>query len=100
MSLVDLTVIRGEGDIVGETISDTLISTVSVGVQRGRNTIDRNAKIVPVTLETRYRAGLRTGMVVEVMDALQSRVWRGKITSLDIAVEGIETTLRLRVEKA
>lgn len=97
--MIDITVLRGSGDIIGEVVSNPLLEKVPVAIQYGRNLIDRNAKMRPVSMETRYRQGLETGKIIEVLDALQGTVWRGKIRSVDIAVEGVETTVSLRVEK-
>ena len=97
--MIDITVVRGAADIVGEVISNPMLERVPVAVQRGRTEIDRNAVIKPVTLTTRYRAGLRPGKIIEVLDALQGLVWRGKIREVNLAVEGVAVTASLRIER-
>jgi hypothetical protein len=97
--VIDITVIRGAGDISGEVLSDPLIETEVVAIERGRNVIDSQAKVRSVTIETVFRPGIKTGMTIEVLDALQGLVWRGKIQGVDIAVEGVSTTMSLRVER-
>ena len=97
--MIDIITIRGAGDIPGEDIVDTLVVTESVAVPRGRNEIDKNAKITPVALSSKYRAGLETGQTVQILDALQGASWLGKITNIDIAVEGVALTANLQVER-
>lgn len=97
--MIDIRVIRGDADIIGEVISDPMLETAAVAIQRGRAEIDRNAVMQPVTLQTRYREGLVPGKIVEVLDALQGTVWRGKLREVNLAVEGINITASLRIEK-
>lgn len=97
--MIDITVVRGDADIVGEVISDPMLEHIPIAVLRGRSVIDSNAVMKPVTLTTRYRAGLEPGKTVEVLDALQGTVWRGKIREVNLAVEGVSITASLRIEK-
>jgi hypothetical protein len=97
--VIDITVVRGDADIVGEVISDPMLEHIPIAVLRGRSVIDSNAVMKPVTLTTRYRAGLEPGKTVEVLDALQGTVWRGKIREVNLAVEGVSITASLRIEK-
>jgi hypothetical protein len=99
MSFVDVTVIRGAGDIFGEEITDVLFSTDGVAVQRGRNLIDANASARIVSMTTLYRPGLQIGQLVEVHDSSMGAVWRGKITDIGLSVEGIEVTADLQIER-
>ena len=97
--MIDITVVRDAGDNPGEDIINPLILTEAVAVSRGRNEIDRNSKVTIVTQESKYRSGIKTGHIVQVLDALQGSVWLGKITSVDIAVEGPVTSATLGIEK-
>jgi len=85
---VDIIVQRGTGDHPGEDIIDPLISEISVALSRGQVEIDKVAKGIPVTLSVRFRSGIRTGQLIEVVDSLQGAAWRGKITGVEHGVEG------------
>ena len=79
---VDIVVIRVPGDIKGPDIINTLLSNVAVAVIRGTAEIQDNEPIDTIGLSTNYRPGVRTGQIAEVIDALQGRVWRGKIVGV------------------
>lgn len=97
--MISLTVIRDDGDIPGEDITDPLITNEAMAIQRGRNEIDASAKITPVDIDAIHRTGLETGQTVQVLDALQGATWLGKITSIDIAVEAPSITTTISVER-
>lgn len=97
--MIDITVIRGAANVEGEVISNPLLETITLAMERGRNEIDANTEIIPTTLTSVYRAGLDTGQVIEVLDALQGSVWRGKIRGVTLAMEGVSATAMLRVER-
>lgn len=94
---VDVIVERPPGDNPGEDIVDPLITDISVALSRGQVEVDKVAKGVPVTLQTKFRAGLRTGQLIEVVDALMGVAWRGKITGIEHGVDGpvLITTLQV-----
>lgn len=97
--MIDVTVIRDGGGVLGEDIIDNLITANGVAVQRGRTEIEKNAKVRMETLEARYVSGIRTGQVVLVLDALQGEQWRGKVAGVTINGEGIAPLLSLRIER-
>lgn len=94
---IDLIVQRGDGSNPGEDITDPLITEISVALSRGQVEIDRVAKGSPVTLQVKYRSGVRTGQMIEVVDALMGAAWRGKIVSVEHGVDGpvLMTTLQV-----
>lgn len=94
---IDIIVQRGAGDNPGEDIVDPLITELSVALSRGQVEIDRVAKGVPVTLQTKFRGNLMPGQLIEVVDALQGAAWRGKIVSVEHGVDGptLLTTLQV-----
>lgn len=99
MSFVDVTVIRGAGDVFGEEIIDPMLTSEGVAVQRGRNLIDSNADARIVRLSALYRPGIEIGQTVEVLDASMGSVWRGKITNVGLSVEGIEVLADMTIER-
>jgi hypothetical protein len=94
---IDLVVQRGDGANPGEDIVDTLITEISVALSRGQVEIDRVAKRAPITLQVKYRPGVKTGQLVEVVDALMGAAWRGKVVSVEHGVDGpvLMTTLQV-----
>ncbi len=94
---IDIIVIRGVGDRQGDDIEDRLISSVDVALARGRNEFDENSGLQSISLSCVLRPSLVTGMLVEVHDALQGEVWRGKITSVRHIVSGSEAITDIEV---
>ena len=75
--MIRVTVQRAPADRPGPDISDPLITSAAVAVERGRNEIDRNCS--PRLIDTRttgLRVDLQPGMLIEVSDA-DGSVWRG-----------------------
>lgn len=79
MSNVDIVVLRGEGDKVGEDIEDPLACTLEVALARGRNELDANSGLQSIATSCTLRGSIAPGMLVEVQDALQGEVRRGKV---------------------
>jgi hypothetical protein len=50
-------------------------------------------------VSSNFRPGLRPGVLIEVLDALQGVAWRGKIKSVDNAIEGVRLSSRMTVER-
>lgn len=86
--MIDIIVIRCAGTHPGEDVVDALITNTSVALERGRHEINENSGTRPTTLHTKYRSGVRLGQMVEVHDALQGRVWRGKIAGISHKARG------------
>ena len=97
--MIDITVIRGDGDIQGEDIVDAYLTSDAVAIQRGRNAIDADAKCQTLQLVAKYRAGIRAGQTVRVLDTMQGPAWYGKITSVDLAVDGVKMVANMSVER-
>lgn len=104
---VSVLVTRGAGDIQGEEVSDPLILTDAVAIERGRNLID--ASSTPrqlVTLTCPFDGLHRTGTLVEVLD-VERQPWVGMIRSqafsVSVADDGAQTwntTLTIEREAA
>lgn len=97
--MIDLIVVRGDGDKTGPDIEDPLISTTEVALARGRNEIDANSGLQSVVLVSKYRTGLRLGQVVAVMDALQGETWVGKLAGIAHRAEGPQLLSELTIER-
>lgn len=93
---VDIIVLRGAGDKRGPDIVEPLISEPVVAVERGRNELDLHSVLQqPIQMTTVFRTGVELGQLVEVVDAMQGEVWRGKITGISHRISGgaVQTTL-------
>ena len=90
---MEIIVVRGTGQFQGEDIVDPLLATELAAISRGRAELDKQSTInEAVTLEVLFRPGLETGQLVEVVDALQGTVWRGKITGIAHRINNAEQT--------
>lgn len=97
--MIDVFVARGLGDKRGEDITSPLFTELSVALSRGQVECDRNAPSRTMQLDVTYRAGLKTGQTVQIVDSLQGQVWVGKIVSIDNGVENVAVYSRLSVER-
>ena len=96
--MIDIFAIRGDGPYWrGPDITEPLICDLSVALERGRVEIDNSSPSRTVQMTIKYRPGLRVGQLVEVIDAMQGAKWRGKITSIDNAIEGAKMTTKISV---
>jgi len=93
--MIQVTVIRNGGGLVGTPVVDKLISTTSVALARGETILGDNAHVKQrVVIEAVFRSGLRLGSIVEVQDATQTNIWRGKVVGINhSATSGTITTL-------
>lgn len=82
--MVDIVVQRGEGDIDGGILENSLANTVIVATQLGRNTIDENSYQDEVTITAIFRPGLETGQILEIHDSYQGESWVGKLKGITI----------------
>lgn len=85
--MIDIIVQRGLGDSPGEDIEDPLIVDVMTAVERGRNEIDAASGLRTVSLSCVINPAVRLGMTVAVHDALQGKVWQGKVTSIRHSIQ-------------
>lgn len=91
-------VTRYAGDKRGEDIVDALLTTVEAQLARGRAELDAHATTPQtVGLVTVFRAGVDTGQLAEVHDALQGAEYRAKITGVSHRIDGgkVNTVLDL-----
>jgi len=97
--MIDIIVVRGEGDKRGPDIADPMLSEISVATERGRVEIDASTPARSVQVSANFRPGIKAGQLIEVLDALQGVSWRGKITAVDNAIEGVRLSTRLTVQR-
>ncbi|MBF0128092.1 MAG: hypothetical protein HQM02_12895, partial [Magnetococcales bacterium] len=88
---------RGDGAFRGQDISDPLLTTDDAKRSRGRAEIDACEALQEVSLTCLHRPGFMPGQLVEVHDALMGRSWRGKITSVSHAAQGVRLVTSLEV---
>lgn len=79
---VDLFVKRKLGELRGPDIINRLLATDLIAIERGRNELDKNSGIQDINLVTVFRTGVEMGQLVEVIDVLQGREYRGKISGI------------------
>lgn len=66
-----------------EQIIEPVISTIPVALEVGRNVMDDNEPLIPVTLTSVY-VPTKTGDLLEVSDELQANVWRAECTGVEL----------------
>lgn len=89
--MIAVLVQRPPADQQGPDISDNLITSEPVAVERGRNEIDRNSSSREiVTGSGALRAFLQPGSLIEVMD-FEAGPWRGMVTGFSLSVTRSET---------
>jgi hypothetical protein len=77
---------RAPADSPGPDISDPLLTSEAVAVERGRNEIDRNFSPREIVSGSGpLRSFVRPGALAEVMD-FERGPWRGKVTSCSLTV--------------
>jgi hypothetical protein len=87
--MIDIVVIRGEGNIDGGEVVSPLLSEIKAALDRGRQEIEKHTTVRKVSLKTVFRPGVMKGQIVEVADSLQGPIWRGVIMGLShVAEEG------------
>ena len=84
--MISVIVERAPADKQGPDISDPLITSALVAVERGRNEIDANCSSREIVQSAGpYKGFIRPGSMVEVADSEQ-QVWRGKVQSCAIVI--------------
>lgn len=100
--MVDIVVIRGLGDRPGDDIFEPILASEAAALMRGAaemntRSVNKSDKSVSVPFQT----GLKPGLLVRVIDALQGEVYTGKVTTIQHSsrAEPLEavTTLNLEV---
>lgn len=86
--MIDIIVIRAPGDVDGGEVSSPLLCDVNAAIARGTQEIEAHAKARKVTERTLFRAGVRKGQVVEVLDSLQGPAYRAVVMGLSHVCEG------------
>ena len=68
---------------VNDAIVSNLLTELPACLQRGRNELDDTAHGSQiVTMQIKFRPGLRLGQVVEVQETLFGKAWQAKITGI------------------
>lgn len=101
--MISVTVQRDPANRRGPDISDPLITSEAVAVERGRNEIDANcSQRQLVTLDVMPVAGVRVNSLVEVQ-GIDVQPWRGMVTAIAIRValdgDQLTRTMTLTVER-
>ncbi|MFC7422046.1 hypothetical protein ACFQNF_19490 [Iodobacter arcticus] len=88
--MIEATVQRGAGDVLGKEIIDPLIGSVQAAISRGRAEIDASCSVRKLRLTTTYQACVRIGQLLDVKDSLRGHIARGKVVGIEhIASEGM-----------
>ncbi|MEO5334922.1 MAG: hypothetical protein H7839_23155, partial [Magnetococcus sp. YQC-5] len=88
---------RDDGAFRGEDISEPLLSSDEAKRSRGKAEIDAGEPLQEVLLSCLHRPGFMPGQLVEVHDALMGKSWRGKVTSVSHAAQGVRLVTSLEV---
>lgn len=86
--MLDVIVQRGDGDVAGDDIVDALVVTTHVAIVRGTKEIDENQSFVDVQLAAPHTPGIRPGHLIEGIDSSTGTLWRGKVCSVEISMDG------------
>lgn len=100
--MVNVIIERAPANKQGPDISDPLITSAAVAVERGRNEIDKNcSNREVVTSSGPYQGYIKPGSIVEVADS-EETVWRGMVKSCAISIsqgDKIEVDTHLVIER-
>lgn len=95
----DLIVQRGSGTSPGEDVVESLLTTDSACLSRGRIELDEGSGLREVHLDCVYRDGVLLGDLVSLYDPLLLAHKSGVVTSITHSIEGADvvTTLVIKV---
>lgn len=98
--MIDIFVIRGDGSRRGPDINEPLLTSLAAALNRGQVEIDSNTPMRTVQLSANFHSpGVYPGQLLEVVDSFQGMSWRGKVTSVDNAIEGVVMSTKLTLER-
>lgn len=80
--MIRIKVQRGFGVRQGPDVVDALLATEPAALARGTKEIDASTSVFVISLRVEFRPDVNLGTLVEVHDALQSSVWRGRIVGI------------------
>jgi hypothetical protein len=88
---IDVLVIRGDGDIEGEPITDPLIGSEACAVERGRNVLDGASRLVTLTsINQIYDGTLRLGMLHQLEDKQAGVLRKHKVIGVRHTVSPVD----------
>lgn len=89
--MISVIVERYPADKQGPDISDALITSEAVAIERGRNEVDHSyTSRENVSGTGPYRGYMQNGKLVEVMD-MEAGPWRGKMTGFSLSISRSDT---------
>lgn len=96
--MISIVVQRGEGDLPGEDIVESLLCSLAPALSRGQAELDNGTEASSVSIECRYQVGARPGQLARIVDAEQGAIWRGKVTAVthEAVPGGAVTRLEIR----
>lgn len=98
---ITIAVYRDAGDRPGDEINESLLGdSLPAALARGLAELDGHARVRrSVTLTCVYIPGVRLGDLVEVDDPTMGVAWRGQITGIAHADDGVSIITTLTVER-
>lgn len=100
--MTEIILIRGAGDSQEEVLENPLAADLLSKIELGRNYLDDHAlPITDLQVDVLYRDDFKSGMVVQVENALTGVQWLAKITGVSHSINsadagrGVRTTLTL-----
>lgn len=97
--MTDLFVKRDLGELRGPDVVNRLLATDLIAIERGTSELDKNSGLQEIELVTVFRTGVEMGQLVEVLDALQGRIYRGKIKGIRHIASGGVVQTQLTLDK-
>lgn len=87
--MVDVIVLRGDGDVQGDDIVDPLLSTLTAALARGEQALnDSTTGKIDKTIEIPYTSDIEPGVYVQVIDDFLLEQYVGKVENIDINTVG------------
>jgi len=97
--VIDIIVIRNDGDRPGDDVVDGLIGSLPVALARGQAELDeRGQRMKDQTIEGVHRDGVRLGQLLRVNDAVHGS-FASKSTGIAHRAQGGRVTSTLQVRR-
>lgn len=93
-----ITVKTGAANKKAPDITDELLTTTEAALERGRTELYNEMNAYLTTLQLPFKQLMPTGSLCEVHNLANNEVYRGKITSISIAISENGIDQRIEVE--
>lgn len=98
--MIDIVVVRGAGDLVGDDVIDSLLTTEAVAVQRGKRELNANAhRSLNTEIEVGYDGTIKLGDHVRITNDEGDDPYDAFVRGILISGNQTEVFMRLSLEK-